>query len=120
MPVAPNAQEALEDLLSNMERDRDVWLGWTWWAAGSRWGNYMFTIEPKEGADRPQMGWLQPHLNGAAMPKFEVVVENGTGGGSAPGCSARPIKAGPGPAGKVFKEWRGDVAWLQDASTRPK
>lgn len=53
---------ALEDMLSAMERDRDVWLGFTWWSAGPWWGDYMFTIEPKNGKDRPQMDWLRPHL----------------------------------------------------------
>jgi endoglucanase len=81
VPAVPNGQEALADMLSSMERDRDVWLGWTWWAAGARWGNYMFTIEPKDGADRPQMTWLKPHLHGATMPEFAVTVRNGTGGG---------------------------------------
>ncbi|EEF60460.1 glycoside hydrolase family 5 protein [Pedosphaera parvula] len=53
---------AIEDMLQAMERDRDVWLGFTWWAAGSRWGNYMFSLEPKDGKDRPQMEYLRGHL----------------------------------------------------------
>ena len=62
--VAPGETQraALEDMLASMERDRDVWLGWTWWAAGPRWGEYMFTLEPKDGVDRPQMAYLAPHL----------------------------------------------------------
>jgi endoglucanase len=114
-PVVPNGQEALDDLLSSMERDRDVWLGWTWWAAGSRWGNYMFTIQPRDGADRPQMVWLQPHLHGATMPRFNVRVQNGTGGGDAPACTVQAVEAGLAPAGTVFRKWTGDVAWLADA-----
>lgn len=53
---------ALENMLNSMERDRDVWLGFTWWSAGPWWGDYMFTIEPKDGKDRPQMETLRPHL----------------------------------------------------------
>ena len=70
VPVVLDAENCLDDMLASMERDRDVWLGWTWWAAGSRWGDYMFTLEPKNGQDRPQMAWLRPHLHGAASPSF--------------------------------------------------
>jgi endoglucanase len=57
-------------MLGSMERNHDVWLGWAWWAAGSRWGDYMFTIEPKrDGTERSQMAWLRPHLNGAEVRK---------------------------------------------------
>jgi endoglucanase len=55
-------RRAVEDMLQAMERDRDVWLGFAWWAAGSRWGNYMFSLEPKDGKDRPQMEYLKGHL----------------------------------------------------------
>lgn len=112
---APNAREALDDLLSSMERDRDVWLGWTWWAAGSWWGDYMFTLEPKNGTDRPQMTWLGSHLSGAKMPQFRLVVKNGTGGGEAPACSVQPVSA-VAASRMVFKKWKGDVSWLQDAT----
>jgi endoglucanase len=60
--VGDMQKQAIEDMLSAMEHDRDVWLGWTWWAAGAWWGEYMFTLEPKDGKDRPQMEWLQGHL----------------------------------------------------------
>ena len=57
---------AIDDLLTTMEAAPDVWLGWTWWAAGPWWGDYMFTLEPKrDGTDRPQMAWLKPHLHGS-------------------------------------------------------
>jgi len=39
-----------------------VWIGFTWWAAGPWWGEYMFTLEPKQGVDRPQMRLLLPYL----------------------------------------------------------
>jgi len=53
---------AIENMLTAMERDRDVWVGFTWWAAGPWWGDYMFSIEPKDLQDRPQMRYLLPHL----------------------------------------------------------
>ena len=54
--------QATDDMLSYMEKNQDVWVGYTWWAAGAWWGDYMFTLEPKNGRDRPQMATLQPHL----------------------------------------------------------
>lgn len=64
--ATPEGQAALEDMLAAMERDRDVWVGFTWWAAGAWWGDYMFCLEPRDGVDRPQMAWLAPHLQAPA------------------------------------------------------
>lgn len=61
-PAGDAGQKATEDMLDYMEMNRDVWLGFTWWAAGAWWGDYMFTLEPKDGQDRPQMAFLAPHL----------------------------------------------------------
>ncbi|MGI4791641.1 MAG: glycoside hydrolase family 5 protein [Janthinobacterium lividum] len=58
----PTALAAADDMLRFMEKNRDVWVGYTWWAAGAWWGDYMFTVEPKTGQDRPQMAILRPHL----------------------------------------------------------
>jgi endoglucanase len=55
-------RDAVADMLTYMEANRDVWVGFAWWAAGSRWGNYMFSIEPSNMKDRPQMEYLRPHL----------------------------------------------------------
>ena len=55
-------REAIKGQLQHMEDNSDVWIGWTWWAAGAWWGDYMFTITPKNGVDRPQMSWLTPFL----------------------------------------------------------
>lgn len=55
-------REAIKGQLQYMEDNKDVWIGWTWWAAGAWWGDYMFTITPKSGVDRPQMSWLTPFL----------------------------------------------------------
>jgi endoglucanase len=59
--------EAIDNMLDYIESHGDVWLGWTWWAAGPWWGNYMFTLEPTNlgqpaQADRPALAVLQPHL----------------------------------------------------------
>ncbi len=57
---------ALEDMLTHLDNNTDVWLGWTYWAAGPWWGNYMFSIEPRNGIDKPQLTILTKHLNRVA------------------------------------------------------
>ena len=54
--------QAIDGLLTHLEANADVWSGWTWWAAGPWWGDYMYTIEPKNNTDRPQMSVLERHL----------------------------------------------------------
>jgi endoglucanase len=114
VPVVPEGQATVDDMLQSVERDQDVWLGWTWWAAGALWGDYLFTLEPVQGRDRPQMAWLRPHLGGPATPAFAVTVKSGTGGGNLVACTAHAIKADPAPAGMAFKHWTGDTAWLEN------
>lgn len=50
------------NLVGYMSANRDVWLGWAYWAAGPWWGEYMYTLEPKDGSDRPQMQVLLRHI----------------------------------------------------------
>jgi endoglucanase len=64
--------EAIDNMLNYIEANDDVWLGWTWWAAGPWWGEYMFTLEPTNlgqptQADRAAMAVLQPHF---ALPEL--------------------------------------------------
>lgn len=58
----PTCEQAVTGMLRHMQDNKDVWAGWTWWAAGPWWGEYYFTIEPKSGADRPQLSWLSRYL----------------------------------------------------------
>lgn len=63
--VSTNATclQALDNLLAYVKTNADVWLGWTYWAAGPWWGEYMFTLEPINGTtDRPQMNILENHI----------------------------------------------------------
>jgi len=54
---------AIDDMLSFIDSYSDVYLGWTWWAAGPWWGNYFSSIEPGTGGtDKPQMSVLANHL----------------------------------------------------------
>jgi len=49
--------EAISNLLTQVKTNADVWLGWTWWAAGPMYTDYMFSLEPTSG-DRVQMAVL--------------------------------------------------------------
>jgi endoglucanase len=54
---------ALNDMLEYVDGHADVWLGWTYWSAGPWWpADYIFTLEPQGGVDRPQMTVLSQHL----------------------------------------------------------
>jgi endoglucanase len=55
--------QALDTMLAYMHANADVWMGWTYWAAGPWWGNYMFSIEPANGVDKPQMAILGKYLD---------------------------------------------------------
>ena len=53
---------ALTAMVDSMRARPDVYLGWTYWAAGPWWPNDYFTlIEPRAG-DAPQMTALRPYL----------------------------------------------------------
>ncbi len=58
----PACLRVLHGVLDYLHRNADVWTGWTYWAAGPAWGDYMFTIEPENGEDRPQMLVLERDL----------------------------------------------------------
>lgn len=64
----PTGRRAVEDMLTFMEKNRDVWAGYTWWAAGAWWGDYMFSVEPKNGTDAPLLSLLTPHLQPRSGP----------------------------------------------------
>ena len=70
---------ALDNMLSYIDSNADVWLGWTYWAAGPWWGEYMFTLEPVNGTDRPQMAPLSKHFasGGGTPPQGTLRIEAG-------------------------------------------
>lgn len=57
-----------EAITSYVAKNKDVWLGYTYWAGGPWWpSSYMFTIEPSglkenQPVDRPQMEILRKYL----------------------------------------------------------
>lgn len=61
-PPDESGRVALTDMLQYMQNNPDVWVGFTWWAAGPWWGKYPFSIESENGKDKPQLAWLQPFL----------------------------------------------------------
>jgi endoglucanase len=69
--------EALENMLNYMAAHEDVWLGWTWWAAGPWWSEYQFTLEPTalgqpSQTDRPAMAVLQQHFASGLDGDFNI------------------------------------------------
>lgn len=61
-PPTETCLRAVDNLLTYLGENDDVWIGWTWWAAGPWWGDYEYSIEPTTG-DRPQMAVLERHLD---------------------------------------------------------
>lgn len=53
---------ALDNVLRFLADNSDVWLGWTFWAAGPWAPDYYTSIEPIDGKDRPQMTVLAKYL----------------------------------------------------------
>ncbi len=55
--------EALDAFGRYVLKNRDVYAGWSYWAAGPRWpSNWMYLIEPVSGKDAAQMSALVPYL----------------------------------------------------------
>lgn len=49
----------LREIYATMSGNSDVWLGWSYWAAGEWWpADEPFNVQPHAGAERPQMRLL--------------------------------------------------------------
>lgn len=60
----PNCLSGIARMAEYINSRPDIWLGWSYWAAGDWWGDYGLSIQPADdGRDRPQMTALLPHLN---------------------------------------------------------
>lgn len=62
---------ALDAMLDYMDKNRDVWMGWTYWAAGAWPSHYFTSVQPVNGADTPQMQVLLRHV-GRGRPQNRV------------------------------------------------
>jgi endoglucanase len=58
----PTCMAALDAMLGYIDRNRDAWLGWTYWAAGAWPARYFTSVQPVDGADTPQMRVLLKHV----------------------------------------------------------
>jgi len=121
--------EAIDNMLDYMEANDDVWLGWTWWAGGPWWGNYMFSLEPTNlgqpsQADRPAMGVLAEHLviadpfvpgdynvDGTVDAADYVVWRNQLGSGT-----ALPNDNTPGVALDDYQRWKSNFGLTTGAA----
>ena len=60
-----------------VEDNRDIWVGWAYWAAGDWWpADEALNIQPVKGVDKPQLSALTPALNdrskrGLSCPALE-------------------------------------------------
>ena len=63
--------EVLEDFMKCLDEAK---FGGTYWAAGTYWGEYMMTVQPKDNytTDRPQLAVLLRHLSPSKAPKDTV------------------------------------------------
>ncbi|MBO9716384.1 MAG: glycoside hydrolase family 5 protein [Pseudoxanthomonas sp.] len=63
-------QQAVDNMLGFIEQNGDVWLGWTWWAAGGWWKpDYPFNVQPgKDGSEKPSIALLERHARAATQP----------------------------------------------------
>lgn len=66
----PECLAALEQVLAYIAQHETEWLGWSYWAAGAWWGDYMFNIHSLDPVVAPQFKRLQPYLqpNTAVLP----------------------------------------------------
>ncbi len=60
--ATPECLAALDQLLTFVDENSDVWAGWTYWATGAWLGNYPYSVQPRSSGDRPQMQVLRRHL----------------------------------------------------------
>jgi endoglucanase len=59
VPTAADCQPALAQMIAAVEQAPDVWLGWSYWAAGDWWKpDEPLNIQPTKSGDRPQMQTL--------------------------------------------------------------
>lgn len=61
-PHTETCMAAVTDMLEFVENNTDVWLGWTWWAAGEWFEGYPLSIQKHDGTDAEQMPYLEPFL----------------------------------------------------------
>lgn len=62
VPPNDNCLHGLDILLTHLHANSDVWMGWTYWAAGAWWGTrYPMSVQPIDGP-RPQAAILHKYI----------------------------------------------------------
>ena len=86
----PECLTVLDSALGILERDKDVWFGWTYWAAGSWWGNYPFNVQSASGQA----------AQGAVLKRRATTLNNATcaAGTPTPAPAPAPVVTTPAPA----------------------
>ncbi|KAI2787481.1 putative endo-beta-1,4-glucanase B [Penicillium oxalicum] len=81
-------ESAVEDMLSYMQDNSDVWTGASWWSAGPWWGSYMYSLEPTDG---PAYAAYLPILK-KYFPNGSAAAPVGNSG-SSPSTTTKPAPA---------------------------
>ncbi len=80
VPSDATSLQALDNSLTFLDQNSDVWEGVTAWAAGPWWGDYHMSLEPSNWSfgqppssgeapiDRPQVDVLERHIDAAPAP----------------------------------------------------
>jgi endoglucanase len=55
-------RQALNGMLAYMQANSDVWAGWSYWLAGAWSSTDVFSVQPVNGVDKPQMQILASYL----------------------------------------------------------
>lgn len=65
----PQCLAGLNAMLAHMSENADQWVAWAYWAAGAWWpADYILSIQPQNGADRPQMKALEKWIGKTPAP----------------------------------------------------
>lgn len=65
--ASPDCLEALKEVAGVLQENRDVWIGWTAWAAGEWWGDYALSLQPDGDTNTPQLEVLKPYFSTASV-----------------------------------------------------
>nr|BAK01092.1 predicted protein [Hordeum vulgare subsp. vulgare] len=93
----------LDKTMAYLAANSDVWVGWTWWAAGLWWGSsYKFSLE--EGVGDAQLAVLKKYMT-ATSPAPQAPSTTGSNRPSTPLTTASaPVSASPVTTGRVKEQ----------------
>ncbi|KAJ3144544.1 hypothetical protein HK101_002652 [Irineochytrium annulatum] len=74
-----NCLSSMDQTLTYLDSNSDVWVGYTFWAAGSAWGDYIYTVESTSTSqDHPQQAILNKHPGAGKAPTSAPVTPTST------------------------------------------